>query len=104
MENKYVKEARYWKYAAWTMPFVALAVLIGEIILGHKQEQAITSMIIIATFVTTSVFWWWWSLNKIVYMIKKSDQVLDDFVEVKKQLQEIKENVVNRQRAEPSID
>ena len=37
-------------------------------------------------------------------MIKKSDQVLDDFVEVKKQLQEIKENVVNRQRAEPSID
>ena len=37
-------------------------------------------------------------------MIKKSDEVRDDFIEVKKQLQEIKENVVNRQRAESSID
>ena len=31
------RQALWWKYAAWTSPFVALAILIGEILLGFDN-------------------------------------------------------------------
>jgi hypothetical protein len=47
------KQARWWKYSAWTLPFVALAILIGEELLGF--DTAPTSFVIVVTFIATSV-------------------------------------------------
>lgn len=104
MIKKTQKEAKLWMYAAWTLPFVALAVLIGEILIGHETLLGATSIAVAVTFVATSVFWWWWAITKIVYMIKSSDNVIRDFETIKHELREIKKDVGNRQWRESDFD
>ena len=96
------KQAKYWRYAAWTAPFVALAILIGEELLGF--DTAPTSFIIVVTFIATSVFWWWWAISKIVYMIKCSYKMESNFEELKNDFKEIKKDVGNWQRREQNSD
>jgi len=91
------KQARWWRYAAWTAPFVALATIIGEQLLGFDNLVQSTSLVIIITFIATSVFWWWWAISKIVYMIKCSHRMEDNFETLAKELKEIKNDVGNRQ-------
>ena len=98
------KQARWWKYAAWTAPFVALAIIIGEQLLGFDNLVQSTSLVIIVTFIATSVFWWWWAISKIVYMIKSAERVEQNFDDFKKELLEIKRDVGDRQWREPNND
>ena len=96
------KQAKYWRYAAWTAPFVALAILIGEELLGF--DTAPTSVVIVITFIATSVFWWWWAISKIVLMMKAAERVEKNFEGLKDELKEIKRDVGDRQWREPSND
>jgi len=98
--NKTEQQARWWKYAAWTAPFVALAILIGEYLLGFDTRP--TSFIIVVTFIATSVFWWWWAISKIVHIVKAAERVEKSFEGIKQELKEIKKDVGNRQWREPS--
>ena len=96
------QQAKYWRYAAWTAPFAALAILLGEIFLGFDSIVNITSIIITTIFITTSVFWWWWAVSKIVAMMKSAERVEKNFENIKNELKEIKKDVGNRQWREPS--
>jgi len=96
------QQAKYWRYAAWTAPFAALAILLGEIFLGFDSIINITSIIITTIFITTSVFWWWWAVSKIVAMMKSAERVEKNFENIKNELKEIKKDVGNRQWREPS--
>lgn len=98
------QQAKYWRYAAWTAPFAALAILLGEIYLGFDSIVNITSIAITAIFITTSVFWWWWAVSKIVQMMECSKRVEKNFLELSRELKEIKKDVGNRQWREPSND
>ena len=97
-------QTRYWKYAAWTSPFVALAVLLGEIFLGFDSLVNITSITITVMFIAISVFWWWWAIHKIVIMMNSAERVEKNFNEFKDELKEIKKDVGDRQWREPSND
>jgi len=99
MKNNTEQEARWWTWAAWTSPFVALAILIGETLLDINTRP--TSLIIVVTFITTSVFWWWWAISKIVYMIKCSHKMEDSFNNLRDELIAIKKDVGDRQWREP---
>ena len=79
-------QASYWAYAAWTFPFVALALVIGETLIGHETWMGAMAIAVVVTFVITSVFWWWWALSKIVFMIKATQQVEENFNELKSEL------------------
>ena len=96
------KQAQYWRYAAWSAPFVALAILVGEILLGWKTNT--TALIVVTTFIATSVFWWWWAISKIVYMIKCSYKMERNFEELKNDFKEIKKDVGDWQRREQDSD
>ena len=98
------KQARYWRYAAWTAPFAALAVILGEIFLGFDSLVNITSITIAVIFITTSVFWWWWAVSKIVYMVKTTERVESNFKDLLGELKEIKKDVGDRQWREPNND
>lgn len=98
------KQARLWKYAAWTAPFVALAVLIGQILLGYDTLVKITTIAIVVLFITTSVFWWWWAISKLVDMVNVTERVIDNFNELKTEIKEIKKDVGDRQWREPNSD
>ena len=97
-------QARYWRYAAWTAPFAALAIILGEIFLGFDSLVNITSIAILVIFITTSVFWWWWAVSKIVYMMKTAERVEKNFEGVLEDIREIKKDVGNRQWREPGND
>jgi len=98
------QQAKYWRYAAWTSPFAALAILLGEIFLGFDSIVNITSIIIMTIFITTSVFWWWWAVSKIVFMVQSAEQVVQNFDELSKEIKEIKKDVGDRQWREPNND
>ena len=98
------QQAKYWRYAAWTAPFAALAILLGEIYLGFDSIVNITSIAITAIFITTSVFWWWWAVSKIVQMMECSKRVEKNFLELSRELKEITKDVGNRPWREPSND
>jgi hypothetical protein len=96
------QQAKYWRYAAWTSPFAALAILLGEIFLGFDSVVNITSIMVTTIFITVSVFWWWWAISKIVYIMNAAERVEKNFESVKKELIEIKRDVGDRQWREPS--
>ena len=90
------RQALWWKYAAWTAPFVALAILLGENLLGLDNWIQLTSLIIVVAFIATSVLWWWWALSKIVFIVESSNRIEENFTDLKSELKEIKKNVGNR--------
>ena len=98
------QQAKYWRYAAWTSPFAALAILLGEIFLGFDSVVNITSIMVTTIFITVSIFWWWWAISKIVYIMNAAERVEKNFESVKKELIEIKRDVGDRQWREPSND
>ena len=98
------QQAKCWRYAAWTAPFVALAIILGEVLLGFDSLVNITAITITTAFIATSVFWWWWAVSKIVYMFKAAERVDENFKDLTKELKEIKRDVGDRQWREPRND
>ena len=98
------QQAKYWRYAAWTSPFVALAILLGEVLLGFDSIVNITSITIMVIFITTSVFWWWWAISKIVYIVNTAQRVEENFSNLNKEIKEIKKDVGDWQRRNSDFD
>lgn len=100
MDHKIESQARWWKYAAWTLPFVALAVLVSLDFLNLDNLYHIATLIIIITFFSVSVFWWWWAIDAIRRMFVIMKRTEENFEEVKQSLKEtkkiIKDDLGNR--------
>lgn len=86
-------EARLWSYAAWTLPFTALALLVFEHFIGWDSLMQRTLVLITVTFFTISVFWWWWALNKIVVILRYISSNTDHFEEIKRELQATRQTI-----------
>ena len=59
------KEVRWWAYAAWTVPFIALAGIFFFNVIGW--ESFFQKFIVLGgvTFFSIAVFWWWWAIFKV---------------------------------------
>ena len=97
-------EIKWWSYAAWTLPFVALAIIIFERIFGFENYYQITLTLVSLVFFSISVYWWWWALHKIAvilsYMNKTDrhiEEVINEIKETRKAIQQ-EINVSNRKR------
>jgi len=53
---------------------------------------------IVVTFVTTSVLWWWWALRRIVYMIKTTQQVEQNFASLMVEISSLKKDMDTKVR------
>lgn len=100
MNSKIEKQAQWWRYAAWTLPFVALSTLVSLDFLNLEQTYHIVSLIVIITFFAVSVFWWWWAIDAIRQMFLIMKRTEENFNEVKSTLEEtkkiIKDDLGNR--------
>lgn len=83
-----VRESRLWAIAAWTLPFVALAIVSIEYFIGSTTLIHYTIIIITATFFAVSVFWWWWALGKIVVIMESMKHNEERFEQVKDELRQ----------------
>jgi hypothetical protein len=91
--QKAKKEASLWAYAAWTLPFAALALIVFEHFIGHADWIAVTIIVITTTFFSISVFWWWWALNKFVVVLQAMKENTDRFDDIKTDLKETRKLV-----------
>lgn len=94
MKNKNIKkQGLWWKYAAWTAPFVGLAALISIQLFGLSEWNDIVICIVMSLFIATSVFWWWWALDTILENNDKITKVAEGFEDVKKDLRQFKKDL-----------
>jgi len=97
-------EVRLWSYAAWTLPFFAIALIVFEHFIGVQDWISVTLVVITTIFFSTSVFWWWWALNKVIIIMaamKANEERFGDVIHEMKQTREVmkellKEDVGNR--------
>lgn len=81
-------EVKWWSYAAWTLPFAALALIAFVHYIGWTDVMHKLMIVITTVFFSISVYWWWWALNKFLAVLKAMKDNEDRFAEV---IYEIKE-------------
>ena len=95
------KQVKWWSYAAWTLPFVALAAISFEHYIGDVSMMHRVIWITTTIFFSTSVFWWWWAINKFKEISQRLLESEERFAEIKKELkvaQDIIREDVDRNR------
>ena len=101
--KKAKQETKWWSYAAWTLPFVALSIITFEHFVGWETWYGKTVIVVSVTFFTISVYWWWWALNKFVQVLrameetdKHFDDIKDTLRETREVIEQLKQNDSNR--------
>lgn len=89
--NNAARGTKYWAYAAWTLPFVALALIIFSHFIGTESLIQRTMVTISITFFAFSVYWWWWALNRLAEITAAMRSNDDRFEEVASHIKEAKE-------------
>jgi len=86
-------QVSYWKLAAWTLPFVAIFILLFVNLIGLDDiyRQLVVTISII--FFSVSVFWWWWTLHKILIIINELNRTSDRFDEVRVELEKTRQEI-----------
>jgi hypothetical protein len=92
------KEAGWWAYAAWTLPFVALAAIVFEHFIGHDDWIATTLVVVSTTFFAVSVYWWWWALTKIAGLVEGMTKINKNVDDVITELKHVRREIKPRKR------
>lgn len=87
------KQISYWKYAAWTLPFLALAGIIFFHWIGWDTTLQRFLAIIFTVFFGISVFWWWWALDKLGSLIKEKLNVVNQLNVLANEIKKLRENL-----------
>ena len=87
------QEVRWWTYAAWTLPFVALAGLFFFNLLGWENAFNKTLVIGATIMFSISVFWWWWAIYKIFNFAEMMERTADKINTIKKEFNSIKDSL-----------
>lgn len=91
--DKAAKEASLWAYAAWTLPFVAIGILVFEYLIGWDTVMAKTLTTIAIVFFSISVFWWWWALHKIIIILESLKVTDERFEDIKEELKQTRKTL-----------
>lgn len=79
-------QVKWWKYAAWTLPFAALAIIFFASKIGFSTYQHQITSIVGIVFVSVSVFWWWWAIDKILVLYSINQKVYSKLTVIKNEL------------------
>ena len=91
--KKAEQETKHWKYAAWTLPFVALVALAVVDIIGLSTVYSTLIVVIVTVFFATSVFWWWWALHKFVDVMKAMENTAKTLKDIQAHINEVKKDL-----------
>lgn len=87
-------QTKLWRYAAWTLPFVALSAIAFAYFLGTDTLLTRFILITCVVFFSISVFWWWWALDKFTELMKdrflmqkRFEDICNEFKKIKKDLE-----------------
>ena len=84
--DKTRKAVRLWKYAAWSLPLIALALVLSAWFFGYQTLEEIIVLIIIGTFASAMFIWWWWATFTIYDVVQATDDRLKKLNQVNSKL------------------
>jgi len=93
MKNTTIKQSKWWKYAAGTIPFCCLAILVLLDIIGWTGVHTRVLFVILITFFTAGVLWWWWAVDKIIELTMLLRKTQLNLIEVTVEVIKIKKEV-----------
>lgn len=93
MKNNIQQQSQWWKYAAGTLPFVALAIVVLLDLIGWTELHTKLLFTTLIIFFSSGVVWWWWAVDKIVYLTKLLIDSERKFDELKSEISSIKQDV-----------
>lgn len=96
--KKAERETKYWKYAAWTLPFVALTALAVVDLIGLNSLYSTLVVVIVTVFFGTSVFWWWWALHKFVDVMKSMEITAKTLSDIQRYISDVKKDLFDSDR------
>jgi hypothetical protein len=83
----------WWKYAAGTLPFVSLVIIVLLDIIGWTALHNKILFIILIGFFASGVIWWWWAIDKIVSLTNLLINTEKKFDEIKTEIKIIKQEI-----------
>ena len=86
-------QAQWWKYAAGTIPFACLAIIVLLDFIGWTDFHNKVLFFILLSFFVTGVLWWWWAVDTIVSLTKTLISADQKFLELKNEIRSVKEDV-----------
>lgn len=88
-------QVKWWKWAAWTLPFVALAAIVFSYLIGTHDLFHKIIVVVCTGFFGASVLWWWWALEKLHNLVKEKFKFEKKFEELVVEIRKIKKDVDN---------
>lgn len=87
------KQVRWWAYAGWTLPFIALAGIFFFNIIGWDDGYHQAVIVGGVIFFTIAVYWWWWAIFKLARLSNLLLNTADNLKEIGSELREINQNL-----------
>lgn len=91
--EKIKQEVRWWAYAAWSLPFIALGVLFFLEAFGFENLYHQAMVVGAGIFLSIAVFWWWWAIYKIASIADLMSSAADKFKQLQTELNKFKKNL-----------
>jgi hypothetical protein len=79
-------QVKWWAYAAWSLPLIALALLGAEQFFDYHDLFRKTLVAIGIVFFSVSVYWWWWAIYKIREIVEGFDRTAESLIDVKEEI------------------
>lgn len=97
-ENKKIYEraifqSKLWRYFAWSVPIIWLAVEFLIYALGFEQ---LANKFILAGgifFFVISVLWWWWAVDTIRLFAEAMQRTANNFSDIKRELRKVRDDI-----------
>lgn len=87
------QQVRWWAYAAWTLPLVALAGIFFVDLIGWGDDFHRAVVVGGIVFFTVAVYWWWWAIFKLARLSNLLLNTANNLKEIGDELREINQNL-----------
>lgn len=92
------KQVKWWAYAAWTLPFTALASIFFLDMLGWTDGLHRAAVVGGVIFFTIAVYWWWWAIFKLARLSNLLLNTADNLKDIGNELREISRNIKQKDK------
>ena len=88
-----VKQSNLWKYLAWSLPLIWLALEFLSHVFGveHWHDKLLIGGGVV--FFAISVLWWWWAVDTIKLFAEAMQRTTSNFTEIKQELRKVREDI-----------
>lgn len=93
MISRIQKQAKWWKYAAGTIPMLCLCIITIIDLTGWSHLHNKLLGFLLLSFLAVGVFWWWWAVDQLIELSRTLFNTEKKFAELKEELKKIKNEV-----------